>query len=412
MCPDLVLGWGIAAGQPGSRGKKFQLTYKESGIKLATISKYENAKGETRYMVRWRQPNGKTTKKRNLKTKREANAFANTVEVKKMTGEYIAPSSGKITIGELGPDWLERQKGHMKPSGFRSYESCWRNHVKPRWAEIKISDVKFSEVQAWVSSLSIKLSPSMVANAYSVLARILDDAVRDRLIPSNPARGVRLPKRTKRPNVYLSGEQLFRLADESGRYRSLVLLLGTVGLRWGEATALRVADVDFLRRRITLHRNAVTVGATTHVGSLKTGHNRTVPLAEFAAEAIAKTCEGKKRDDLIWPSASGDYLGPPAGNKSWLSGAVSRCQKADKTFPRITAHDLRHTAASLAISAGANVLVVQRMLGHASAAMTLDTYADLFDDDLNAVADRLDSLVPNLCPDGAQKQKSAVLKSV
>jgi integrase len=58
----------------------------------------------------------------------------------------------------------------------------------------------------------------------------------------------------------------------------------------------------------------------------------------------------------------------------------------------VTIHDLRHTAASMAISAGANVKAVQRMLGHASAAMTLDTYADLFDDDLDAVSDRLDSV--------------------
>jgi integrase len=72
--------------------------------------------------------------------------------------------------------------------------------------------------------------------------------------------------------------------------------------------------------------------------------------------------------------------------KSWLSGAVARCQKADPTFPRVTAHDLRHTAASLTISAGANPKVVQRMLGHASAAMTLDVYADLFDSDLESVA--------------------------
>jgi integrase len=56
----------------------------------------------------------------------------------------------------------------------------------------------------------------------------------------------------------------------------------------------------------------------------------------------------------------------------------------------VTPHDLRHTAASLAVSAGANVKAVQRMLGHASAAMTLDVYSGLFEDDLDAVADRLD----------------------
>jgi integrase len=70
--------------------------------------------------------------------------------------------------------------------------------------------------------------------------------------------------------------------------------------------------------------------------------------------------------------------------------AVAACMEADPTFPKITVHDLRHTAASLAVSAGANVKAVQRMLGHASAAMTLDVYADLFDEDLDAVAVALD----------------------
>jgi integrase len=72
-----------------------------------------------------------------------------------------------------------------------------------------------------------------------------------------------------------------------------------------------------------------------------------------------------------------------------LAFAVRRCQAADPTFPRVSAHALRHNAASLAISAGANPTVVQRMLGHASAAMTLDIYADLFESDLDTVAENV-----------------------
>ena len=68
------------------------------------------------------------------------------------------------------------------------------------------------------------------------------------------------------------------LADESGHYHSLVLLLGVGGLRWGEAAALRMSDIDFLRRRVELHRNAVKVNGRTHVGTLKSNHNRTVVL--------------------------------------------------------------------------------------------------------------------------------------
>jgi integrase len=85
---------------------------------------------------------------------------------------------------------------------------------------------------------------------------------------------------------------------------------------------------------------------------------------------------------------------PASGGARLMTGRGSRlARRADPTFPRITAHDLRHTAASLAISAGANPKVVQRMLGHASAAMTLDVYADLFDDDLTGVAEKLDEIV-------------------
>jgi integrase len=73
--------------------------------------------------------------------------------------------------------------------------------------------------------------------------------------------------------------------------------------------------------------------------------------------------------------------------------AVAKCQVADDAFPTITPHDLRRTAASLAISAHANVKAVQRMLGHAKASMTLDTYADLFDEHLDGVADRLDAAI-------------------
>lgn len=112
--------------------------------------------------------------------------------------------------------------------------------------------------------------------------------------------------------------------------------------------------MDFLRRRVTLHRNAVKVGGTFAVGTLKSNKSRTVAVPAFVMDALADTANGKSRDDLLWPSRAGGYLGPPVTNKSWLSGPAERCMKADPTFPRVTAHDLRHTAASLAISAGAN----------------------------------------------------------
>lgn len=72
---------------------------------------------------------------------------------------------------------------------------------------------------------------------------------------------------------------------------------------------------------------------------------------------------------------------------------MQRCQKHDESFPSITPHDLRHTAASLAVSAGANVEAVQRMLGHVKASMTLEAYTDVFDADLDDVATNLDAAI-------------------
>ncbi|WP_187774285.1 tyrosine-type recombinase/integrase [Lolliginicoccus suaedae] len=88
----------------------------------------------------------------------------------------------------------------------------------------------------------------------------------------------------------------------------------------------------------------------------------------------------------MFPNAVGGYAKPP-GKRSWLEGAVARCMAADEYFPRVTAHSLRHTAASLAISRGANVMHVRKMLGHKSAAMTLDIYSDLFGEDEADVAE-------------------------
>lgn len=373
---------------------------------MATISRYETSSGATRYRVRYRTPDRRQTDKRGFKTKRDAEQFANTVEVEKLTGSYVAPSLGKVTVGELGPEWLARQKGIIKPSAFHSVESAWRVHVQPRWSKTSISDITHSGVQKWITDLAATRKGTLVATVYAVLARILDDAVRDRRLAVNPARGVKLPARAKRKNIYLTAEQLQVLAVEAGRYGSLVLLLGTGGMRWGEAAALRVGDIDFLKRKVVLHENAVTVGADVHVGTLKSGKERTVVLPKFVVEELAKTCRGKEHGDLIWAARDGGHLGPPSSHDSWLSGAVDRCQAAalaaraaegdeptTMVFPRVTAHALRHTAASLAISAGANVKVVQRMLGHSSAAMTLDVYADLFDDDLTGVADKLDETV-------------------
>jgi integrase len=163
-----------------------------------------------------------------------------------------------------------------------------------------------------------------------------------------------------------------------------VLLLAYTGLRWGEAIGLRVRDLDMLRRRASISQNAIQSGSQIFLGTPKAHKQRTVPLPEFLLSYLARQCEGRGRDDLLFPGGDGRYLKRPHPTSGWFAKAV-----AESGIPHTTPHDLRHTAASLAVSAGANVKAVQKMLGHASAAMTLDIYADLFDDDLEAVATAL-----------------------
>jgi integrase len=141
-------------------------------------------------------------------------------------------------------------------------------------------------------------------------------------------------------------------------------------------------------------RTALSLQPTVLVTGLLTGRSwlrdTTVPMANQLLAGPRLKAAVKLPDRLIRVPHS-----PPLVRRQTLCSGGGRnpsrrkAQAIDKTFQRVTIHDLRHTAASLAISAGANVKAVQKMLGHASAAMTLDTHADLFDDDLDAVGTAL-----------------------
>jgi len=359
---------------------------------MATIEKYQTSSGATLYRVRYRTPENRQTDKRGFRTKRDAEAFANTVEVSKLKGEYVSPSDARITLDQLGPGWLERKRGHLKPSGYAVMETTWRLRVKPRWGKVALGDIRTSAVQQWITDLAhgdetVKpVGAAVVQRTHFVLSSILDDAVRDHLIARNSADGVKLPRTSRKRPLYLTHSQVGALAAAAGQHEGLVLLLAYTGLRWGEVVGLRVHDLDLLRKRTSVTENAVQAGKSIHVGTPKAHKQRTVPLPEFLVPYLARQCEGKAREDLLWPGDDGGHLRRPHPTSGWFAKAVKT-----SGIPHATPHDLRHTAASLAVSAGANVKAVQKMLGHASAAMTLDVYADLFSDDLEAVATALDA---------------------
>jgi integrase len=354
---------------------------------VGSVSAYDTADGK-RYRVRYRKPDHSSTDKRGFRTQREARAFLATVEVSMHRGEYVDPTASRVTIGTLGAEWLTNQT-HLKPSSLDPVQRAWRLHVEPVWGRRALGQVRHSEVQAWVTELSSRKSATVVLRAHGVLASILETAVRDRRVMANVARGVNLPRKVPKARVYLGHDQVERLALQSGQHATLVRTLAYTGLRWGEAIGLQVKSLDFLRRRALVEENAVRVGGGISVGTPKGHAIRSVPVPAFLLDELAHLCKGKRPNDLLFGDGQ-RHLQTPSSRDGWFDRAVVAAMGEDATMPRVTPHDLRHTAASLAISAGANVKAVQRMLGHKSAAMTLDTYSDLFDDDLDAVGAALD----------------------
>ena len=162
-------------------------------------------------------------------------------------------------------------------------------------------------------------------------------------------------------------------------------MLGYCGLRWGEAAALRVRHVDPLRGRLMVEESYADVNGVLILGSTKTHARRSVPVPRFICDELGVLLAGKGRDDLVFTSPRGQPLRLSNFRRRLFDRAVPAAG-----LDGLAPHGLRHTATSLAVNSGASVKAVQRMLGHKDAAMTLNVYADLFDDELDAVAERLD----------------------
>jgi integrase len=168
-----------------------------------------------------------------------------------------------------------------------------------------------------------------------------------------------------------------------------------------------VKRVDLLRRRLTVAESATEVSGRLEWGTPKSHAARSVPMPRSLMSLFPDILAGKGPDDLVFTT----WRGKPLRNLNWRRDVFDPAAR-DAGLEGLTPHELRHTAASLAVSAGAKVKSVQAMLGHASAAMTLDVYAGLFDDDLDGVADRMDSLpgVSNLCQDATVTELPRAVK--
>lgn len=367
---------------------------------MAKVESYQTKSG-LRYRVRYRTPDRRQTDKRGFRTKRDAEAWANQLEVDKRRGAYVAPAAGRVKLGEFAQLWLE-SKHKLKPSTRARYQGVL-DTVIARHADVALGDITRRWVRELVADLSVDLAPASVHKAVGVLRQVLAMAVDDNRLVMNPVDGVELPSVRVAEQRFLTLEQLHALAGAAGDHGPLVYLLGTCGLRFGEVAELRWRDVDAKALRIRVSRSVTLVDGVFVVGSPKNGKGRAVSVPAFVADLLAPG----DPDALVFPDSRGGYMRGTNVRRRWWSDAVA----AARLFPRTETsaageevvvfdfklHELRHTAASLAIQAGANIKALQNMLGHESAGLTLDRYGHLYGSDVEAVGVAINALLTRKC---------------
>jgi integrase len=337
------------------------------------------------WRARYYGPDGRERSK-SFKRKGDAERWLSQQRSFIVQGDWTDPALGRITFGDYVNAWLD-SRTDLKPKTRHQYRFLLDVHVLPTWRNVPLAKLTFEGLSQWVARLAAsELGPSGVRQAVFVTSAALDHAVRSGRIRANPARGLNLPRIRRRDYVFLTHEQVRHLAYASGRWRLLILLLAYTGLRWGEATALRVCDVDLARRRIDVRRAYADVGGHLVLGSPKSHQSRTVPIPRFLASELSGLAERKKADDLLFTTPGGNPLRLPNWRRDAFHPALSKAGVSD----RLRVHDLRHTAASLMIQAGYPPKMLQEILGHASITTTLDLYGHLYPGDMDRYADRLD----------------------
>lgn len=363
---------------------------------MASVEKYQLKDGSHRYRVRYTLPGtGRRTDKRGFRRKKDADLFLASVEVDKATGSFVSHSAGLVTVAQLAPHWFDSQVGHAYSWKARQ-ESIWRVHVEPRWGHRRVADITPGGVQAWIADQHRDgLSGKTIRQHLGVLQALLDGAVSERRLNTNPARtGIRVPRTLTREKLALTPSQVRALGDAvPDTYSELFWFLVTSGVRFGEAAALTPASL-LGGGRVRLSRSYAKVNHESIESDLKGHELRTVAVPSQVEDGLFRVAASRRTEQLLWtaPRKGGPLRPPERGH--WLDAAVRRCHDADETFPdHVPVHSLRHTAASLMISSGAHVKTIQRQLGHKSAQMTLDQYGHLMEDDLGVVATAMDSVL-------------------
>ncbi|MBI2170325.1 MAG: site-specific integrase [Actinobacteria bacterium] len=308
--------------------------------------------------------------------------------------EPISEFPRQLSFRDVVEDWRARQLYRQTTVDLAT--TLLRNHILPAFGDRPIRSIRPGEVQAWVRDRSAVLAPSTVDVAFRFLSSICATAVVDGHIERTPCEGIKLPRIERPPIVPPTPDEVHAITAEIiDRYRAPVVLAAGTGLRSGECFGLGLEALDFDAAVVRVERQLVLPDTgPPRLGPPKTRASyRTVPLPSVVADTVHSHLEryGPGPESLVFGDPRGTAVRRYRFNEAWR-----RAVTAAGLTRRVRFHDLRHFYASLLISHGESVKVVQARLGHASATETLDTYAHLWPDDGDRTRRAVDSILGDL----------------
>ncbi|MFF7734251.1 tyrosine-type recombinase/integrase [Streptomyces sp. NPDC007984] len=362
---------------------------------------------ELRWAVRWRDPEGKQRKKL-FKRKPDAQQEAARLKSSMDDGSYINPTTTRTTFREVAEKWQAANGVQHRPATVANVNRALKNHILPTFGDREIGAIRKADVQAWVTERAAVLAPSTLETVFRTLRSVFAWAVGE-YIPVSPcdsrerAGRIRLPSRAPKEVVPLSVAQVAALLEAApARYRAALLLAASSGLRQGELFGLEARHIR--DGEIEVRQQVVVVdGQGAHIAPVKSSSSRrVVPVPQAVTDGLRAhlkafpvlppvledTTDGSVRERkvrLIFATEGGEPVQRSPWARQWAkivkaANKILADQGAELIPAGTTLHTLRHTYASLLIKHGESVKVVQKRLGHASAAVTLDTYSHLWPD--------------------------------
>jgi integrase len=357
---------------------------------MASVRRRELADGSPRYDVVYRDPDGKQRRK-TYRVKRNAVAFANTVEADKLRGRWIDPAAGKVTFEDYATDWLEVQT--FDPSTRLAVGNRLGVHVFPVLGRRQLRNIKPSTMQAWLRGVE-QLAPRTRVLILGHVSNIFNAVVDDALIATNPcgAKSVRRPKVPMRKLAPWRHDQVLAVREAlPERYRVIAMLGAGLGLRQGEAFGLSPDDVDWLRGIVHVRRQVKLIGPHQVFGPPKYGRVRDVPLSESVKDYLAAYLAKWPVREISLPWRSHHAKRVTATlmattrertviNRSYFNSHVWKPALREAGVPvsrENGTHALRHFFASALLDGGESIRAVSEYLGHADPGFTLRVYTHL-----------------------------------